>query len=229
MRSQALLKRAAVLQKQGRLDEARKDILLAHRIPPRDQDTLRNLVDLSAYYNAGLTLAWDPDRLQGNDLSELPRDQNLAGVAFDVRGLIQLSGSLWRDQYPESVPGIRLAQRCRRLHLLHSARGYLEPDGVPIAKFIVHYWDGQQAEIPVIYGEQIRLWRLGSDSKSETTKAVEAWTGRNPVAGPIRIFKSTWENPRPQEEVATIDFVSLNRTAVPFLIAITAEPGGDSQ
>lgn len=224
MRSQALLKRAAILKRQGRFDEARKDLLLAYGIPPRHRDTPRNLLDLSTYYNAGLTLAWDPDRLEGNDLSELPRGQKLAGVAFDLRGLVQLSGSLWRDQYPESVPGIRLAQRCRRLHLLHSARGYLEQDGVPIAKYIVHYRDGQQAEIPVIYGEQIRLWRLRSDSKRETSKAFEAWTGSNPVAGDIRIFKSTWENPRPEEEIAAIDFVSLQRKAAPFLIAVTAEP-----
>jgi hypothetical protein len=145
-------------------------------------------------------------------------------VAFDVRGLVQLSGSVWQDQFPESVRGIALAQRCRRLHLLHSARGSLEQDGVPIAKYIVHYQDGQQAEIPVIYGEQIRLWHVRSDAKRETSKAVEAWMGSNPVAGPIRVFKITWENPRPEEELATIDFVSLNRMALPFLIAITAEP-----
>ena len=221
--SRAMLKRAALLRKQGRLAEAQKDILLVHRIPPRDQAISNNLVDLSDHYNGGLTHAWDPDRRQGNDLSEFSRVQKLAGVDFDIRGLIQLSGSLWKNQFPEIVRGIRVAQRCRRLHLLQSARGYLEPEGIPIAKFVVHYMGGQQVEIPVIYGQTVRLWRVQSDSKRETSNAVEAWTGSNPVAGAIRIFKSTWENPRPQEEIATIDFVSLNRTAVPFLIAITAK------
>jgi hypothetical protein len=35
---------------------------------------------------------------------------------------------------------------------------------------------------------------------------------------------STWENPRPEIEVTTIDFVSAMSRCGPFLIALTAEP-----
>jgi hypothetical protein len=42
--------------------------------------------------------------------------------------------------------------------------------------------------------------------------------------GTKHLTKSTWVNPMPQTEIASIDYVSAMTTAEPFLIAITAEP-----
>jgi hypothetical protein len=42
--------------------------------------------------------------------------------------------------------------------------------------------------------------------------------------GDKRVFIGTWENPHPELMVQTIDFISFPNPAVPFLIAITAEP-----
>lgn len=58
---------------------------------------------------------------------------------------------------------------------------------------------------------------------------VIAWVGQNTYSRncgnrKIRLFKSTWENPRPLVRVTSIDFVSTMKQAAPFLIAITAEP-----
>jgi hypothetical protein len=39
----------------------------------------------------------------------------------------------------------------------------------------------------------------------------------------IRLFKTSWVNPFPDEEITSIDYVSAMSDAAPFLIAITAE------
>jgi hypothetical protein len=33
----------------------------------------------------------------------------------------------------------------------------------------------------------------------------------------------TWNNPRPEEEIASLDFVSAKQSAAPFLVAVTVE------
>jgi hypothetical protein len=56
---------------------------------------------------------------------------------------------------------------------------------------------------------------------------VVAWSGNNEEAAAggtsIRLFKWTWENPLPEIEIRSLDFVSNLTGCAPFLIAITAE------
>jgi hypothetical protein len=56
---------------------------------------------------------------------------------------------------------------------------------------------------------------------------VVAWTGFNNASRKekktIHLYKTTWENPRPDEEVASIDLVSTGQLSVPFVVAITVE------
>jgi hypothetical protein len=33
----------------------------------------------------------------------------------------------------------------------------------------------------------------------------------------------TWNNPRPEEEIVSLDFVSAQQSAAPFLVAVTVE------
>ena len=54
-----------------------------------------------------------------------------------------------------------------------------------------------------------------------------AWTGQNgksrELGAMIRLYKTTWENPSPDVQLASIDFISSGKTSAPFLIAITVE------
>jgi hypothetical protein len=56
---------------------------------------------------------------------------------------------------------------------------------------------------------------------------VVAWTGTNGKSQSlncrIRLFKTTWPNPRPDPAVQSIDFEALDKQALPFLVAITVE------
>src|SRR5581483_6806872 len=96
---------------------------LAKTIPARDTNVAAKLIDLTQYYNAPLTESWHSPKEARNDLSELGRGvQKLAGVEFDVRGLIQIGATAANGlAYPNHVRDIPIRQRCRRLHFLHAA------------------------------------------------------------------------------------------------------------
>ena len=94
--------------------------------------------------------------------------------------------------------------------------------------YVIHYADGQQREIPIIYGEDLRDWNLVPQEPKEATKAQLAWEGssvgsRKQGSASMRLFKRTWDNPVPDVEIKTIDLVAAPATPQPFLVAITAE------
>ena len=112
--------------------------------------------------------------------------------------------------------------RPRQIHVLHAT--YLNetsPD-VHVATYRLNYADGQKVDLPVVYGQDVRDWNTGSDQGQATPKATTAWTGAG-GNGAIRLFQRIYENPRPDAEVATIDLISANANAAPFVVAITVE------
>lgn len=193
-------------------------------IPPRDPSTPANLVDLSQYYNAGLTRNWhNLGALHApNDLATLPTGvQTLAGTPFDVRGLIQV-GAQVGIAYPQQVAGIRVEQRCRRLHFLHSAvHADLMPDGTSLGRYVVHYADGTEADVPLVVDRDVANWREAP--KPKDSPLVVAWRGTNSAGHRVRLFKTTWENPQPGRLVHSVDLVGERDRAAPFLVALTVE------
>jgi hypothetical protein len=148
------------------------------------------------------------------------------GTQFDPGGIIQVGCfqlEKLKAAYPQRVDGIPIERTCRRFHFLHAALGR-EPDGTRIGSYVVHSPDSQH-EIPIIYGEDLRSWLCESDPKRELKRALTAWTGRTSglFLRSIRLFKFTWANPRPEEQVVTLDFQSVVSEAAPFLIALTVE------
>jgi hypothetical protein len=95
---------------------------------------------------------------------------------------------------------------------------------------VLHYADGTQHELEIVYGRDLRDWWHGGrgDPAAEVTQAKVGWTGSNPVAdrykASVRLFVRTYDNPRPEVEVVSIDFVSKLTAAAPFLVAMTVEP-----
>ena len=121
---------------------------------------------------------------------------------------------------------MRVGRRCRRLHFLH-ATGWDEAEGKEIAKYVIHFADGQQSERVVRYGNDVRNFWLKVGDLPEHPDAVRAWVGTNALTAEtglsFRLYKSVWENPRPDVPVETIDFISTMSDCAPCLIAITAE------
>jgi serine/threonine protein kinase len=198
---------------------------LLRTIPPRDPQAGRNLIDLTAHYNAALGENWHEAMQLENHLGEVPSGvQTLAGTQFDVRGLIQVEQKCRR--HPPKIEGIQIGQRCQRLHFVHAAiNAALIEDGAEIGRYVVHYVDGERQDIPIVLGQDVLDW--WKQPKATDQRLVVAWEGDNPKSRrqgkKIRLFKSTWENPSPQAEVRTIDFEATRPGPSPFLIALTAE------
>ena len=88
----------------------------------------------------------------------------------------------------------------------------------------MHFENGEERTIPIIYGEDVRDWNARSDSTGRLRRARIVWSGINSAMVHVRLFKSTWVNPLPEVEITSIDYLSTMTESAPFLIAITAEP-----
>jgi len=203
---------------------------LRAKIPARNPQAARCLIDLSDYFN--LALAEAPTGEKDNHLASLPTGvQNFGGVAFDVRGLVQLRGSRpMNRRFPAAISNIKVSLGCRRLHFLQASGGGWLLRGTTVGHYVVHYKDGSAIEVPFGYGVGIRdywAWDNPANRHVDTETFFIAWTGTNPVAAQqghsLRLFNWTWDNPSPEKTIDNLDFVSAMTDLAPFLIAITAE------
>jgi WD40 repeat protein/serine/threonine protein kinase len=206
-------------------------------IPPRDPKAGAGQVDLSAFYNATLRATWNQYQQSDIDLSGLPTGMPvLADTPFDVRGLIQICDDRYQEgRFPERVTGIPVATKGGRLRFLlgvlwgHTPeKGGNLPEGTSVASFVVHHADGATSERPLVLGRDALEWRREPPPPGEG-KPVVAWSGANPdpMSGwrsrTLRLYLVTWNNPRPEEEIVSLDFVSAQQSAAPFLVAVTVE------
>jgi outer membrane lipoprotein-sorting protein len=199
---------------------------LAQLVPPRSPQARRALIDLSAHYTAPLTQDRRSDR-PSTDLSGLPQGvQTLGGGDFDVRGVVQLAGRAEpypAGAFPTEVRGIPIGLKCRRLHFLHGT-AWSAPDGTQVGHYVMHFANGQTRAFPVLYGYDVRDWLVRrNEPAAETTGAAVAWTGSGGFGGRRRLYRSTWENPLPDVEITSVDYLASMADPAPFLIAITAE------
>ena len=198
------------------------------KIAKRDAKATTNEINLIKYYNAMLTQSWHGGT--NNDLASLPTgSQTLAGVEFDVRGIVQLgSKSSSVKGFPAQVKDIKIHQKCQRLNFLHAvAMGTMADEGKTVGSYIVHFATNQmRADVPINYGEDVRDWHVLPKEKPAKELTV-AWSGTNagsiPSIRSVRLFKTTWTNIAPDVEIESVDYVSAMGNAAPFLVAITTE------
>ena len=187
-------------------------------------------IDLAPHANQRLTDPF-PGGVSGNDLAFLPAGRHVfAGIDFLVgAGVVHLGSA--RVPGPDRVEGIRVGRRVGKLHFLHAcACGYNTPDGTVLGQYVVRYDDRTTAEVPVVFGEDVRDWWSYPGGKGPTRARV-GWEGDNAAlkGTGIRVSLSvtTWDNPHPQKEVAGLDYVAATvmTDAAPFCVAVTAEDG----
>jgi hypothetical protein len=163
---------------------------------------------------------------EGNTLQDLPQgEQTFEGVKFKIGpSAIWLAGTNIPD-LPEKVNGIQVKKAFGKLHILHST-GWTSLDGTLIGEYVVHYEDRSTETIPVVYGEDVRDW-WNHDNSKEVTRGKVAWTGENDAAKQLncslRLYLTTWKNPKPNQKVTSIDYHSMKTEAAPFCIAMTVE------
>jgi WD40 repeat protein len=196
-------------------------------IPARDPNVPPELIDLTHAYTHSL------ESLGFRGLAELPRGrQKLGGIEYDLRGFVELDHRAeWTDYAGPFHPmaAIVVGQRCRRLHFLQASEGEPRIDGSTVARWIVYYADGSTLEWPVIYGDQVRdvVWWV-KEEPLEARRATVVWRGRSPFGNlpgrdGLRLFQSTWINPRPDLEITRLEFRVGETAMKPMVVAITAE------
>lgn len=204
-------------------------------IPARNSQARTKLIDLSEYYTASLDDDWLVTA--GANLQPLPKGiQTFAGTAFDVRGVIQLAGTLLYEEsemdeaekkayYPRAVKGIRVQQKGDRIYFLHAASWWADANE-KIGEYVIHYASGDIKTVPILYLHSLRDWWT-TPGDPLPKYAETAWKGQNEatkkVGSNIVLFKYTWENPLPEIRIRTIDFISAETAASPYLIAITID------
>ena len=139
---------------------------------------------------------------------------------------------------PPKVTGIPIGRKAERLALLHGT-GWTEKEGTPLGKIVLHYAkagnaaalesrgprsagsDGPEESLRIVYGVHVRNWyeeelfedRFGRKKKPiADPNSVIAWSGNedDPDRGtPFRLYRTTFINPRPNEVIESIDFVSF--------------------
>lgn len=192
-------------------------------------------VNLDYYYQAKVASASPHDRDTANNLAQMPAGyQIIDGVRFNIAGVIELACANDFAQtnnsypYPQSVEGIPVNRIFRQLNLLHGTTGSAD-DQTLVAKLVLHYVDGTTANLDIIYGEQVYDWWFKGDANPSLAGNTKvAWMGENQSAKRkgyrIRVFKTSFDNPKPGVRVETIDYVSaLAPNSSPFLLALTAE------
>ena len=187
------------------------------------------MVDLSDHYLNSLD-----DEIHakpGNTLSTLPRGvQAFQGTPFDVRGVIQLAGrdslQITGVDYPQAVQGIGVHHTGQRLHFLHAAAWNPEDGNLEIGHYALHYANGESKRIPILYHTNVSDWWVRPGDEPPTGAQV-AWEGSNPrteeIGYRLRLFRYTCQNPLPEVEIETMDFVSQLVHSAPMLVAVTIE------
>jgi hypothetical protein len=168
------------------------------------------------------------DRFPNNNLKSLPTGkQKLGDVEFEIgEGILQLGSSNVTTK-PNKIEGIKVGGTFKKIHFLH-ATGYSAEENAVIAKYVINYDDKTTEEIEVQFGRDVVDWWAYPD-RAGPTKGKTAWEGENEAAkgfdAKIKLYVMTWENPKPDKRVATIDFVATNseQAAAPFCVAITTD------
>ncbi|MCI0747857.1 MAG: protein kinase, partial [Verrucomicrobia subdivision 3 bacterium] len=213
----SLLTRRRWLEQLARLKAANLNL------PSRDPKTPPNLIDLTAYYNMPLT-GTDTFPLSGDHAIQTGQ-QALGDVVFDMRGTIRLASFYAKDSFPRRAGGIHVSQKCKRLHFLHFV-AFTAPKGATVATFDIRYADGTVTTMPLRYGHDVRATLASGDpvDNVDNPNSAIAWRGTGGLGVAVRLFRTTWENPKPAVQITTIDFISNLTDCAPNLVAITAEP-----
>jgi hypothetical protein len=165
------------------------------------------------------------------------RTTSVAGLVWWIDGLVQLQGRISTDpmnQYKEpGAPafvwertGLAVNRRFRRASWLQGTV-WATTQGETAGWLQWHYADGAVERVPLIYGRTTaRFWGDAEQVDGERGFPASVWTSHQSAKEVgkerwLRLYQQSWDNPRPDVPVTTVDFISnRNSPAAPFLIAV---------
>jgi hypothetical protein len=122
---------------------------------------------------------------------------------------------------PLSSGRIPVGIKARVLHFLH-ATGWRAGQGKRVARYVVTYEGGEQAQADVVEGKNIYPWDDPLAGFDPDTAATPAWMSRV-GRGMACLWRWEWRNPRPDVEIRDIEMVSEGTAAHPALFAVSAQ------
>src|SRR5437868_15064030 len=186
-----------------------------------------SFIDLQPQSNHKLKEDFHSGDFPGNNLASLAAgEQTLEGVKFKIgEGLIQLGSKQVQDK-PDKVEGIKVDKKFTKLHILH-ATGYSTDDDTIIGEYTVTWDNDTSVTIPIVYGKDVLDWWC-YEGNPDPSRGKVAWKGENEGAktlnATIRLYMTSWDNPKPDKKVKSIDYSTNKETnCAPFCVAITAE------
>jgi hypothetical protein len=199
----------------------------SNRDEPKKEAKKFTCLDLKDKSNHQLKELFHEKAPAGNNLDCLTRgEQTLEGVKFKIGdGYIRLASSRLSDR-PDKVEGIKVGKRFAKLHILH-ATAWDTADDTIIGEYTVTWEDDTSVTIPIIYGKDVLNWWAAEDV-AESGKVKLAWKGQNAASKELNrnifLYLTTWENPKPDKKVKTIDYSTTKETiCAPFCVALTVE------
>ena len=195
-------------------------------------------IDISHQANQYRTEAgWFGDK--AFTFADLPTGrQTMAGVMYDifefatspVPTAIMLGGPGVPNRLPREVRDIPVNQKADALFFLQAARidHRRSPRDVKagekwdMAHYVIHYADGKTVDVP-IYSE-IDVDNFRQTEPRVISGAQIAWTKKYEGTRFSAVaYSKQWNNPRPDETIASIDLVyGPDHAGVPVLLAVTA-------
>jgi hypothetical protein len=151
-----------------------------------------------------------------NDLhSFTPGRQAFLGMPFTVGPAVAVLRGKERPAFPVQTQPLAVNARLARLAFLHTC-AWSADFRQPIAEYVVTYDDAEVVRIPLRYGVEVNDWW----GAREPLTARLAWSGHNGTAQ-VGLFLMTWQNPRPETPIKSLQCVSLDTVAVPVWLAAT--------
>jgi serine/threonine protein kinase len=190
----------------------------------------QHVVNLDSFYQVRKASASPHSQSQNSDnnLNKFPAGYRIFNdVRFNVAGLLQLANEVDVRQtncpYPTGVEGIPVNRFCHSIYLLHGTADGTE-NGIVVASLILHYADGTTNNLDIIYGRQVYDWWFqASDADAFLAGNTKvAWVGEN-SASKIRVFQTSFANPKPEVKIESVDYVSGLSKCAPFMLALTVE------
>lgn len=155
-----------------------------------------------------------------NDMRQVnPGKQQLLGIPFDLIDPATNGGRSVLVMKSTHFPGgperavIEVGAKAKTLYFLHATAW---PDA-GVAKYIVHYDDGESATLNVWSGLRLENWWTPKDGG----KYRVALRVANPQCPDVGMFATGWEHPSPEKPIKSLKFVSLCQGPIPIIAAVT--------
>jgi len=192
--------------------------------------------DANLYLTTGQ--GW-PDKT--GDLSGLPKGENtFTGVRYSIRdfstsplesAVTLKHGRFGSNADGEAVRGMQVGRKADSLFFLHTfleQRAWKESrrdtDPPVVFAYTVHYADGSEETVEVVYGRGVAAWR--QPEPTSLAEAELAWVGALDGDHRAAVYQMQWNNPHPDREIVSVDLTygpeNGKRWGAPVLLGITA-------